>query len=118
MQRIKKKDSDVRKHLLAKIATLESKAQRSKVENRKLRQRYRELLKSCGSWKAKVQGLQQGIRFSLRGNKTRHGVESEYILGHKFDLQQICIYLLLYFWGGCSLRGVKRRWQRLNFEAS
>jgi hypothetical protein len=95
-----------------KIAALELAAQKKTTEIRKLRHRNRDLTNSRASWKAKYQASQEIVAgLSERRQppaQTRHEVVAPSIEGHKYDLTMVSICLSLYFFAGCSLRGVKR----------
>jgi hypothetical protein len=117
------------KHLLAKIATLtlESQKQDKKIEAqakkievqakkiqaqnaliRQLRQRITSLINSRALLKAKYKQLQQTVQRCCGVHKSRHEFREPPIAGHKYDAKVVFMSLSLYFFGGCSLRGVRR----------
>jgi hypothetical protein len=96
------------KRLLAKLVALELKDKNKGAQIRRLRQQNRDLTNSRASWKLKYQSSQAKLASLSGGSKIRYEFSEQAIEGHKYDLNMVHICLSLYFFAGCTLRGVKR----------
>jgi len=93
-----------------KVTKLKSQLKAKNAENRKLRQRNKDLVASNDHQRRKVKKLRKQIACSRRAVQVSEvcRISGEQVAGHKYDLSLISLCIGLYAWGGCSFRGVVR----------
>ena len=100
----------LKKQQAVNVTKLKSQLRAKNAENRKLRQRNRELVASNRHQRGKVKKLRRQAAQALSPVRASQAcrVSGEEVAGHKYELSLMSLCVGLYVWGGCSLRGVVR----------